>query len=51
VNRLTSATDTSWSRSFYYDEYGNMSVTGNSNVSSVGSAPAFGSQRSVFFAS
>ena len=39
LNRLTAATDTSWSRNFVYDEYGNMSVTSNSNVPLNGLTP------------
>ena len=39
LNRLTSANDTSWSRAFGYDAYGNMSVTGNSNVPLNGLTP------------
>jgi YD repeat-containing protein len=39
LNRLTSASDTSWSRTFFYDEYGNMSVTSNSNVPLNGLTP------------
>ena len=39
VNRLTSATDTGWSRAFSYDQYANMSVTSSSNVPTNGLTP------------
>jgi RHS repeat-associated protein len=39
LNRLTSAGDTGWSRTFSYDQYANMSVTSNSNVPLNGLTP------------
>jgi RHS repeat-associated protein len=39
VNRLTSVNDTGYSRSFQYDQYGNMWVTGNSGVPLAGNTP------------
>ncbi len=39
LNRLTSAGDAGWSRTFTYDQYGNMSVTSNSNVPLNGLTP------------
>ncbi len=40
VNRLTAASDSGgWSRSFAYDAWGNMSVTGNSGVPLYGTTP------------
>ncbi|MGH9583950.1 MAG: hypothetical protein ACRD4O_13550, partial [Bryobacteraceae bacterium] len=40
ANRLTSASDTGgWSRSYGYDPWGNMWVTGNSGVSPAGNTP------------
>ena len=39
VNRLSAVADTSWSRTFSYDQYGNMSLTSNSNVPLNGLTP------------
>jgi YD repeat-containing protein len=39
VNRLTGLADTGYSRTFGYDPYGNMWVTGNSGVALAGNTP------------
>jgi YD repeat-containing protein len=39
LNRLTSAGDSGWSRSFGYDAFGNMWVTANSGVTLQGNTP------------
>lgn len=39
MNRLKTASDSGWTRSFDYDQYGNMWVTGNSGVPLPGNTP------------